>query len=107
MKPTLKLLGLLAVIVVLVASIVSVAQAANLQGTSARCPSPNGAACSSCQPDPRYPELYYCTTYGAVRSYNSTCTWWSSMELPCNYPEICDCVSYDYADHCASSCRYR
>ena len=107
MKTKFKLLGLLTIIVVLVASIVSVAQAVNLYGTRIRCPGPNGAACTGCVPDPNNPNKYSCTTDGKLSNYNSARTWWNSLEIVCQYPAICDCVSYDYTDHCASSCRYR
>ncbi|MDY0124914.1 MAG: hypothetical protein RBS09_01790 [Anaerolineaceae bacterium] len=107
MKPRYKLLGLLIIIVVLVTSIVSVAQAANLYGTRRKCPGPNGAACTGCVPNPNYPNLYHCTYDGKVRNYNNTCTWWSSMDLVCQYPEVCHCITANYADHCASSCAYK
>jgi len=32
------------------------------------------------------------------------CTWWSLMDLRCANPEICHCVTSNYAEHYASSC---
>lgn len=107
MKTKVKVISLLAAIAILILSVSSVVQASSLNATRVSCPGPHGAACSACRPDPRYPNLYYCTADGKVRNYNSTCTWWSNLELTCANPAICDCVNYEYADHCASSCSYR
>ncbi len=107
MKTKFKLLGLLTIIVVLVASIVSDAQAVNLYGTRIRDPGHNGAACTGCVPGPNNLNKYYCTTDGKLRTYNSTCTWWSSTDIVCQRPNVCHCVNSFSSDHCASACSYK
>ena len=50
---------------------------------------------------------YYCTTDGKLRTYNSTCTWWSSTDIVCQRPNVCHCVNSSSSDHCASACSYK